>query len=207
MWRDGGRGEIDNGWMNDQIRHWDEKFARGEELHGYEPSPPLPAAVANVAPGLALDIASGAGRHAIWLAERGWRVDAIDGSRVGTERMMAEATRRGVADRIAARIADLEAPEFTVPANAYDLVCDFYFLHRPLFEQIRRAVRPGGLFVAALHVRGAEPGRFVLDPGELRSLVEHWRWEVWSFREGEPAELGHRHATAEIIARSPVSDR
>jgi SAM-dependent methyltransferase len=202
--RDGRRASIDNGVMNDQILRWDEKFARGEELHGYEPSPPLPAAVANVPPGLALDIASGAGRHAIWLAERGWRVDAIDGSRTGSERMMAEATHRGVADRIAARIADLEAPEFTVPANAYDLVCDFYFLHRPLFEQIRRAVRPGALFVAALHVKGAEPGRFVLDPGELRALVESWGWDVLASREGPSPESGHhRHATAQIVARRP----
>ena len=189
--------------MNEQIRRWDDRFARGEELHGYEPSPPLPAAVASVSPGLALDVASGGGRHAIWLAEHGWRVHAIDGSRTGTERMLAEARRRGVADQIDARIADLEAPGFALPANAYDLVCDFYFLHRPLFEEIRRAVRGGGLFVAALHIKGgAEPGRFVLEPGELRALVENWGWEVLASREGDSPESGHHHPTAEIVARA-----
>jgi SAM-dependent methyltransferase len=190
--------------MSEQIRKWDEKFARGEELHGYEPSPPLAAAVANITPGLALDVASGAGRHAIWLAERGWRVHAIDGSRTGIERMLAEAARRGIAERIEARIADLEAPDFALPRDSYDLLCDFYFLHRPLFEQIRGAVRAGGLFVAALHVKGgAEPGRFVLDPGELRALVESWGWDVLVSREGESPESGHRHPTAEIVARAP----
>ena len=187
--------------MNEQIRKWDERFARGEELHDFQPSPPLPAAVAGAVPGLALDLASGAGRHAIWLAERGWRVEALDGSRVGVARMMHEARRRGIAERIAARIADLESLELPLDADRYDLVCDFYFLHRPLFEQIRRAVRAGGLFAAAIHVRGREPGRFVLEPGELRTIVEGWRWEILHFREGDSPESGHHHATAEIVAR------
>ena len=102
--------------MSDQVRKWDERFARGDELHDYQPSPPLPAAVAGVTPGLALDLASGAGRHAIWLAERGWRVEAIDGSRTGLERMMDEARRRGIAEQIDPRIPWL-----------YDFKLDFRF--------------------------------------------------------------------------------
>jgi len=190
--------------MSDQIRKWDERFARGDELHEFLPSPPLPAAVAGAAPGLALDLASGAGRHAIWLAERGWRVEAIDGSRVGTDRMMTEARSRKVAERIEWRITDLEEPGFTLEADRYDLVCDFYFLHRPLFDQVRRAVRPGGLFVAAIHTKGGtSEGHFVLHPGELRTIVMDWGWSILSFREGDAAESGHRHPTAEIVARRP----
>jgi len=56
---------------------WDERFLRGDELHGYVPSPPLPQAIEGIAPGRALDLACGAGRHAIFLAERGWKVHAI----------------------------------------------------------------------------------------------------------------------------------
>jgi len=145
--------------MDDRIRRWDEKFARGEELHEFAPSPPLPAAAEGIAPGLALDLACGAGRHALWLAGRGWRVQAMDGSRTGIERMLAEARARGVAERIEARIADLEAPDFALE-GAYDLVCDFYFLHRPLFGQIRRAVRPGGRLLAAAW-RAARAGRIL----------------------------------------------
>src|SRR5882724_10885966 len=130
--------------MKESRMDWDERFLRSDELHGYVPSPPLPQAIEGVAPGRALDLASGAGRHALFLAERGWRVHAIDGSRVGVERMMREAARRNVADRIDARILDLESAGFSLEPDAYDLVCDFYFLHRPLFEQIRQAVRPGG---------------------------------------------------------------
>jgi len=193
--------------VNERLKRWDEKFARGEELHGLAPSPPLPAAVDGLGPGLALDLASGAGRHALFLAERGWRVEAMEGSRVGVERMMREAARRNVAGRIEARICDLEGNGFTLEPDRYDLVCDFYFLHRPLFEPTRRAVRPGGLFVAAIHAEdagGRQAGHgFLLAPGELRAMVDNWGWDVLYGREGSSTESGHHHATAEIVARRP----
>jgi SAM-dependent methyltransferase len=193
--------------VNDRLRKWDEKFARGDEIHAFAPSAPLPEALHGVAPGLALDLASGAGRHALFLAERGWRVRALDGSGAGIDRMLEEARRRGVAERIEAGVCDLESDAFTLEVDAFDLVCDFYFLHRPLFAQIRRAVRPGGLFAAAIHVQdaggGEAPHSFLLAPGELRALVDGWRWEVVHAREGVSTESGHRHATAEIVARRP----
>ena len=182
---------------------WDERFLRGDELHDYGPSPPLPQAIGGITPGSALDLACGAGRHAIYLAERGWTVHAIDGSRVGIQRMLDEAYKRGVSRRILGEVADLESPRFLIE-NEHDLVCDFYFLHRPLFAQIRRAVRSGGLFVAALHVRTApgEEGRFLLEPGELHGLFSDW--EIVHSREGASPEGGHRHGTAELVARKPA---
>lgn len=195
--------------MNERLKRWEERFARGEEVHGLAPSRPLPAAIEGVAPGLALDLASGAGRHALFLAERGWRVHAFDGARAGVERMMLEAARRNVASRIDARICDLESAGFTLDPDGYDLVCDFYFLHRPLFEQIRGAVRPGGLFVAAIHLAdpagGAKPHAFLLAPGELRLRVASWGWDISYDREGESSESDHRHPTAEIVARRPAA--
>src|SRR3954454_24140433 len=77
--------------MNQRLQKWDEKFSRGEEVHGFAPSAPLPGAIAGLSPGLALDLASGAGRHALFLAEHGWRVRAIDGSQIGIDRTMEEA--------------------------------------------------------------------------------------------------------------------
>src|SRR4051812_3943542 len=119
--------------------------------------------------------------------------------------MLDEARRRGVEARIEARTADLESDSFTLQPDSFDLVCDFYFLHRPLFAQIRGVVRPGGLFVAAIHVddasAAAPPHAFLLAPGELRALVESWGWEIVHAREGTSTETGHRHATAEIVAR------
>jgi tellurite methyltransferase len=192
--------------MNERLQKWDEKFSRGDEVHGFAPSAPLAEAIARLAPGLALDLACGAGRHALFLAEHGWQVRALDGSSVGVETMMEEARRRGVADRIDPRVCDLEAEQFSLEPETFDLVCDFYFLHRPLFEQIRRAVRAGGRFVAAIHVQadtGQAAHRFLLRPGELLSVVEGWGFEVLHAREGASTEAGHQHATAEIVARNP----
>ncbi len=202
--------------MSNRIRRWDERFARGEEVHGYAPSPPLPAAVEGVAPGLALDLAAGAGRHSIFLAQRGWRVLAVDGSREGLARLAHEARARGVESMIETRLADLESADFDLAAvrvpeteRAFDLICDFYFLHRPLFAQIPRALRPGGRFVAAIHARTApdEAGRFLLEPGELRALALSWGWEILHSREGAAAESDHKHGTAELIALRPATPR
>lgn len=190
--------------MNDRIRRWDERYARGEELHDFSPSPPLPEALDGVAPGRALDLACGAGRHALFLAGRGWQVLALDGSRAGLDRLGAEAQARGVGQAIEARVADLEAEDFALE-GAFDLVCDFYFLHRPLFAQIHRVVKPGGRFAAAVHVRTSpeEKGRFLLEPGELSALVRDWGWEILLYREGAAAEAGHGHGAAELVARRP----
>jgi SAM-dependent methyltransferase len=193
--------------MNERLQKWDAKFSRGEELHGFAPSEPLPRAIAGLSPGLALDLACGAGRHALFLAEHGWRVRALDGSRVGIERMMEEARRRGLEALIDAGVRDLESDDFALEGEAFDLVCDFYFLHRPLFEQIHGAVRPGGLFAAAIHVQaesGAAPHGFLLRPGELRATVEGWGFEIVHATEGAPTEAGHHHATAVIVARKPA---
>jgi len=169
--------------MNPQIAKWNARYADREPGALPEPSPPVPDAVAGVPPGRALDLACGAGRHAVWLALRGWRVAAVDGSDAAIALLLANAERAGCRERIEPHVADLEAnpPEFTIEPAAYDLIVDCYFLHRPLFAVIREGVRPGGLFVAALHLPAPGAGRghgYVLRPGELEHLVAGWRWDV-----------------------------
>ncbi len=191
------------------LSRWDERYARGDELYGFVPSPPLPAAISGVPPGLALDLACGGGRHALFLAERGWQVDAVDASRVGLEVLRREAGRRGVAQRVATHCADLEAepPGFAPVPARYDLILDFYFLHRPLLAAVPTALRPGGLFVAAIHYEEpgvAKPHAFALAPGELRAIVEAWGFAVLHAREGSSREEGHHRATAEIVACKPT---
>ncbi|MDQ3431318.1 MAG: class I SAM-dependent methyltransferase [Actinomycetota bacterium] len=62
----------------------------------------LTAEVADLTPGTALDVGCGEGADAIWLAERGWRVTAIDLSAVALERGAGRAAEVGadVARRI-----------------------------------------------------------------------------------------------------------
>ncbi|MFN2431556.1 MAG: class I SAM-dependent methyltransferase [Gemmatimonadota bacterium] len=196
---------------HERIQRWDERYARGEDTHGFAPAPLLAEAVVTLNAGEALDLACGAGRHALFLAERGWGVTAVDASRAGLGLLAAEATRRGLAERIEARRADLEAdpPEFHLGESAWDLVCDFFFLHRDLLDRVRRAVRPGGRLVAAIHLADAEHPSgnraFQLVPGELHGLLEGWGWDVLLSREGPSREEGHELWTAEIVARKPES--
>ncbi|HEV2763163.1 MAG TPA: methyltransferase domain-containing protein [Pyrinomonadaceae bacterium] len=184
---------------------WDERYRRGEHA-SEEPHKLLARALAHFErPGRALDLASGAGRHALLLAERGWRVVAVDASRVGVELTEERARRRGL--EVETRVADLERGEFQIEPGAYDLVCDFYYLQRDLFPAVRRGLRPGGLFVAAIHLEDERPHvkpmnpDFLLRPGEL--LAEFAGWRILHQHETggvDPDPGDHHRRTAELIA-------
>ncbi len=117
-----------------------------------------------LAPGNALDVACGAGRHAIWLHQQGWHVDAVDRDREAIAQI------RASHPAIAASVIDLEQEPFPIPDNAFDLIVCWLYFQRDLYPKLRAGVRPGGL--AALSVR--RQGRFAAKTGELRSLFPGW---------------------------------
>lgn len=80
---------------------WDERFREGEYPRDPDPSPVLRDYVSEFPDGGALDIATGTGRNAVFLAEAGYTVDAIDQSREGL-RISRENARPGAASRTAA---------------------------------------------------------------------------------------------------------
>ena len=193
---------------------WDERYRRGEHATD-EPSRLLVRAVemfeSNFGAGrlgglTALDLACGAGRHAIFLAGRGMSVTAVDASRVGVELTLSRARGRGL--EVDARVADLERGEFKIEEDTYDLVCNFYYLQRDLFPQLRAALKPGGLLVAAIHMVDEHPEvkpmnpDFLLRPGELRAAFDGL--EIIHYREttGHDPDAGeHTRRSAELIAR------
>ena len=193
---------------------WDERYERGEYAT-LEPSALLVRAVETFAaarggrrPGglRALDLACGAGRHALYLAERGFDVTAVDSSRAGVEITRRRAGERGL--RLDARVADLERGEFPLEPASYDLICDFYYLQRDLFPQIRAGVRRGGLFVAAIHLTDEDPEArpmnpdFLLRPGELREEFRGWELLHYAETKGHDRDAGrHTRRSAELIAR------
>lgn len=181
---------------------WNERYSRGEHIIK-EPLPLLARAVCGLQPGRALDLACGTGRHAIFLAERGWQVTAVDASHVGIEIAKGLARVRGV--EVDWRVADLERDEFQIERETYDLVGVFYYLQRDLFSKIRASVKRSGLVIAAIHMVDAAPDAkpmnpaFLLQPGELRT--EFQDWEILHDHEGAPTEDGHQRRTAEIVAK------
>ena len=175
-------------------RNWDEHYAQDANLK-FTPVPLLVEVAEMLAPGRALDIASGPGRNALYLAGLGWNVVAVDASRtaIGILQDRAAAARLS----IETHQADLEAGAFAIEPAGYDLIYDFFYLQRNLFPQIREGVRPGGVFTAEIHLREDDRHRFVLEPGELRAAFAGWKILYYS----EAPRAGHARATARIIAR------
>jgi tellurite methyltransferase len=91
--------------------------------------------------GCALDLACGLGRNAIFLAQQGLECDAIDVSDVALARLKHYADEENL--KINTLRADIEQDGLT--SKQYDLIVVSYFLHRPLFAAIQRALKPGGL--------------------------------------------------------------
>ena len=163
------------------------------------PDPLLIQAAESLPPGRALDVACGPGRHSLYLASLGWHVTAVDSSTVAIALLRDQST--GLP--IDARLADLEKNEFCIAPDTYQMICDFHYLQRDLFPQIRAGVHPGGVFVGAIHLMqedcDATPRNpaFLLQPGELRSFFDGWK--VLFYSEGTESERARRRAR--IIAR------
>jgi tellurite methyltransferase len=185
---------------------WDDRYRRGEHAT-LKPHRLLERVADMIKPGVALDLACGAGRHAVFLAQSGWQVIAVDSSTVAIETARSRAGACNVT--IDARIADLEEGGFVIEPGAFDLICDFYYLQRDLFPHIRAGVKPGGVFVAAIHLRSENPSddeghnpAFLLNPGELRA--EFANWEIIHYGETSAIDADARHhhrRSAEIIAK------
>src|SRR5688572_67533 len=149
------------------MESWDERYAGGK-YSSAAPHKLLVKLAGKLNPGKALDLACGTGRHAIFLAEKGWNVTAVDNSGVGIEIARQRAQEKGV--QVDFRTADLEKGEFKIDPEAYDLICDFYYLERDLFPQMQAGVKVGGMIVSTIHIygEGEEEGNFLLKEGELR---------------------------------------
>lgn len=187
---DGADVVMDEGWWNDRYRS-------SPALWSGQPNPNLVVEAAGLVPGRAMDVGSGEGADAIWLAERGWRVTAVDISTVALERGAARALEVGadVAGRITWQQEDIT--QWIPDVSFYDLVsAQFMQLPRDqrelLHHRLAEAVAPGGtLLVVGHHVsdlqttvpRPAVPERFftssdvagTLDPEEWRVLVDEAR--------------------------------
>ena len=109
------------------------------------------------APGRALDLACGTGRHALWLAERGWQVTGID---------LVPQSLPGVTFLN----ADLEARACRVEPAAWDLIVCWMYWQADLLPQIAHGVRPGGLVALA----GKTSGRFATTLENYRSAYAGW---------------------------------
>lgn len=133
-------------------RAWNERYAGKELLWTGRANRFLVEVAEPLSVGRALDLGAGEGRNAIWLAERGWRVTAVDFSDVGLAKGRELAATRGVdAEWVHADVLDYEPQE-----QAFDLVALLYLQLRfadlaPVLRRAAAAVAPRGTFLLVAH--------------------------------------------------------
>jgi SAM-dependent methyltransferase len=181
-------------------RRWDEKYAGIGFQPALPPSGFVAAEVAGLPPGRALDLAAGHGRHTVWLAEQGWRVTAVDFSRVGLDQARKLTAARGVADgQVDLVVADLD--DYQPARAAFDLVLMAYLqvgavLRDKVLAGGAAALAPGGTLLVVGHdlanltegvggprypevlytpegITAGLPGLRIVRAGRVRRPVEH----------------------------------
>ena len=133
---------------------WDRRYATKEFIWTVEPNRFLVAEAVDLPAGRGLDLAAGEGRNAIWLAERGWTMRAVDFSAVAVEKGKRLAAARNVAGWIEFEVADL--CDYTPDIHRFNLVALFYLQIpqaelAPILVKAARAVAPGGVFLLVAH--------------------------------------------------------
>ena len=137
---------------------WNQRYSGPDLVWGAGPNRFVADELAALTPGRAIDLGAGEGRNAIWLAERGWRVTAVDFSAAGLARAARLAAQRGVSvDWVQADLLD-----YRPAPGGYDLVLVAY-LHLPSASLARvlraaaAAVAPGGTLLVIGHDRDNIP--------------------------------------------------
>ncbi len=188
--------------MKADQKRWNDRFGREEFAFGKEPNPFLKKHIRLLPKGKALDIASGEGRNAVFLAQNGFEVDAVDISEKGLKKAQKLARDKGV--KINTFLIDLD--QYQIKKERYDLIANFYFLRRRLIPRIKKGLKNGGRVIfetyllehRTLGTGGPKQAKYFLKPNELLGLFKDLR--ILFYREGIFKEGGRRKAVASLIA-------
>ena len=152
---------------------WDKKYTETAGLLAKRPPSELVSGFFGEAPGTrALDLACGGGRHSLFLADKGFNVDAVDISTVALEAL------REKADLEKINIIEADLDTFTPEHEAYDIIVKANFLDRALIERAKAALKPGGVMVVETYMvdesntRSDSNPAFLLQKEELKSLFK-----------------------------------
>jgi dihydroneopterin aldolase len=193
-----------------------ERTRRAQHILRAEPPPAqfLVQQLYRLPKGKVLDVASGSGRHALFLASLGYHVDAVDRDEQALARLLTHAHTRHLTD-ISSRVLDLEPPPPQEPHlghEAYDAILVFFYLHRPLFPSLIEALKPGGVllyetFTVDNHIQHQHPKRreFCLTQSELLCLTSGLR--ILHYDEGlhEGTRESESVYTAHLVAQKPFA--
>jgi SAM-dependent methyltransferase len=184
---------------------WDERFRAGEYPSEPDPSPILREYVDGTSTKRALDVACGTGRNAIFLAEQGYEVDAVDQSVEGLRITRDTAADRGVGERI--NLIQADASQFEYPETQYDVVTISFFRLLERLGDLKDALSQDGLLFYQHHLR-SDP------PAEAGPSTQRYRFRsnellhacldltVLYYEESSERREGTLSATVEIVARN-----
>jgi SAM-dependent methyltransferase len=183
-------------------KRWDERFTEKGFALGETANTFLRKHIDLLPPGRALDIATGEGRNAVFLAQHGFQVDAVDISEAGLEKARKLAKEAGV--RIRTIPADLDI--YPIPEEHYDLIANFYFLDRSLISKIRGGLKKGGRVIFETYLieqrdlgtKGPRNPKYFLKHNELLRMFKGFR--ILLYREGIFTEDRRKKAVASLIA-------
>ncbi|WP_433968042.1 class I SAM-dependent methyltransferase [Tunturiibacter gelidiferens] len=166
----------------EQRLHWDQKYQ--EEMPSLtKPDPFFLSAYKQFVEDsflnarAVLDLAGGLGRHALWLASRGWRVSVVDISEVAISRLHQTALQLDLPLDLFA----IAATEYQFEPAKFDLIVLFYHLDRSLCGKIMSALKPGGFLLCKTSLRWGSDERSIststdpLERNEILSLVPDLR--------------------------------
>lgn len=127
---------------------WEERYAEVPFAYGTEPNDFVREVADRIPPGRVLCLGEGQGRNAVFLAQRGFDVTAMDQSRMGLARAEALAAERGV--RLTTIAADLE--EFMIEALAFSAIVSVFVhlphvLRRSVHERVMNGLAEGGVYI------------------------------------------------------------
>ena len=180
---------------------WEQRY-REDSYRKTNPVQLLHDWLPQISPGRALDVACGAGRNAIFAAESGFRVDAIDISAAGIELARLDAEERGL---------EINWIEHDFDQNYafdrdYDLIMVLWYVNLPLIRRLCDCLAPAGYLICEEHLRadadviGPQNPDFRVAPGTLREAAG--TLEVLHYVEGiEATEEGSQVASAQLVAR------
>jgi len=192
-------------------QEWDSRYAAPDRVWSAAPNAWVAATLRGWFTGRALDLGTGEGRHAAWLASLGWQVTAVDFSAVGIERGRRGAQELGIdVDWVVADLGTWEPPA----GETFDLVLLAYLhLEGDVLARARSWVAPGGALVVIGHalrnltqgVGGPQDARLLHTEAEYRAsseglLVEHLGEVVRHLPEGDAIDLA-------LVARRPLGEQ
>jgi SAM-dependent methyltransferase len=142
--------------VTDDRERWNEKYSTDEAFElPDDPIPALERRIDTLPTGRALDVATGTGRNARFLAGNGYVVDAVDVADEALARAASAAEAEGVDGDVTWIRADVA--DFEFERSAYDVITVGFFAALELLPDIKEALAPGGVLIYEHHLRSSDP--------------------------------------------------